>query len=255
MIHTIQNRYGLDVVIEHTRLPDEIGLAFLLHGLSGFKEQPHIRAMADAFHKKRISTVNIDATHSFNESDGNLIDATLTNHYHDLVDAIRWAEKQPWFQSPFYLAGHSLGSGALLHYASNYPDDVQAIAPTSTIVSGALWKSATAEEKLQKWQQKGYYEKNSKGKPNAVGKVSWDLMQDAQQYDFTKQAKNLNMPALFLVRSEDETTPPAHQKILYKNWDGDKVYHEIEGSAHTFRKASALVEIRSVFGSWLDKIT
>lgn len=114
------------------------GLAFVMHGLGGFKEQPHIRVMAEAFKQKGLTVVTFDTTNSIGESDGKYEDATTTNYYEDLEDVIVWASRQPWYKKPFYLAGHSLGGICTALFSEKYPDKVKALAPISTVVSGKL---------------------------------------------------------------------------------------------------------------------
>ena len=41
-----------------------------MHGLGGFKEQPHIRAFAEAFTVKNFTVVTFDAANTFGESEG-----------------------------------------------------------------------------------------------------------------------------------------------------------------------------------------
>lgn len=46
---TIKNRKSQKIVVLLDRADDAKGLAFVMHGLGGFKEQDHIQAFADAF--------------------------------------------------------------------------------------------------------------------------------------------------------------------------------------------------------------
>lgn len=67
------------------------GLAFVMHGLGGFKEQPHLQVMAKAFLANGYTVVRFDTTNTFGESDGRYEDATTTNYYEDLEAVIAWA--------------------------------------------------------------------------------------------------------------------------------------------------------------------
>ncbi len=245
--HHIKNRHGLNIVLEYIEAPNAKGLAFVQHGLGGYKEQKHIVAMVEVFNKNGISTVNFDVTHAFGDSDGDLINATLTTYCHDLEDVITWAKTQDWFQSPFFLAGHSLGGGSTLHYTFQNSEEVRAIAPTSAVVSGQLHKDNKPVEVLREWKERGYKEKVSSSKPGAVGNVSYNLFEDMMQYDFTVGLDQMTMPALFLVGTEDDSTPPEHQKILYNGWAGPKMYHEIEDCKHTFKTEAQLAELKAIF--------
>ncbi|MCA1807000.1 MAG: alpha/beta hydrolase, partial [Actinobacteria bacterium] len=173
----IKNRDGneVSVVVEN---PDNPGkLAFVMHGLSGNKEQPHVRAMVEAFLENGYTVVTWDAVHTFGESKGGLYeDATITNYYADLEDVIAWAEKQDWYVEPFVLCGHSLGGISTALFAQKYPEKVKALAPISTVVSGKL-SFETKGDDLESWKREGVQvSKSHDGK--RVKRLKWSHMED-----------------------------------------------------------------------------
>lgn len=255
MRHIIQNRDGKNIVALYHAAGGK-GLAFILHGLSGYKEQPHIATMAAAFHEAGIDTVIFDATNSFGESGGVLEDATLTRHAADLHDVIAWASTQDWYVEPFYLAGHSMGGGAVLDYALRNPARVKAMAPTATVLSHDLWIKAqqmAQPEALEKWRRDGYRLKESVSKPGASGRISWNLMEDMKNHDFVAAAGHYKMPTLLVVGDKDVGTPPLHQKMLFAALTCDKEYHEIEGCEHTFTAPPHLEKLKRIFADWIRK--
>ena len=67
---TIKNRKGLNMVIV-VKIPENpVCLAFTMHGLGGFKEQPHIQTLADVFYNANFTSVLFDTTNTFGESEG-----------------------------------------------------------------------------------------------------------------------------------------------------------------------------------------
>ena len=84
----IQNRKGQKIVILVDGAENKNGLAFVMHGLGGFKEQPHIQTMAEAFLENGYTAVRFDTTNTFGESAGDYEKATITNYYEDLEDVI-----------------------------------------------------------------------------------------------------------------------------------------------------------------------
>lgn len=208
----IQNRLGqkLAVIVEEPK-PSQ-GLGFVMHGLGGFKEQPHIAAMAKTFLGNNFTVVRFDTTNTFGESDGNYEDATVTNYYHDLEDVIAWAKGQPWYSEPFILAGHSLGGFCAALYAEKHPEQVQALAPISTVVSGKLSLSLHSPEKIAVWKRTGY---QTKQKPRGTVKIKYSHWEDRLKYDLLPEVNKLTMPVLMIVGECDETTPLEHQQILY----------------------------------------
>ena len=77
----IQNRKGQSVAVLLERAMPQKGIAFVMHGLGGFKEQPHIQTYAKAFLDNGYTVVRFDTTNTFGESDGDYQDATTTNYY------------------------------------------------------------------------------------------------------------------------------------------------------------------------------
>ncbi len=244
---TIKNRKKQKIVTLIGEASDQKGLVFILHGLGGFKEQLHIRMMADVFRERKYTVVNFDATNSVGESDGNCEYASVTNHRQDLEDVIKWAEIQPWYQEPFCLAGHSLGGMAIALYAQKHPKKIKGLAPISTGISGKLHLEIHPKEVLEEWKKTGYQLRKSSSKPGVIKKISWSFMEDQMKYNILEKADKLIMPVLLIVGEKDVGTPPEHQKMLYDKLPGKKELYIIKGAAHTFREETHLKEIKDIF--------
>ncbi len=230
------------------------GLAFVLHGLGGFKEQDHIQAIARAFFENGYTVVNFDAANSIGESEGDMEGASVTNYLEDLEDVIAWASAQPWYLEPFILSGHSLGAMAVLLYAEKFPGKVKALASISTVVSGALQKSIYKKKALAQWELAGYVLQESLSKPGIIKKIPWNLMTDAMQYDVLKHAELLTMPVLLVVGERDQSTPVAHQKLLLDALPGPKESHIIKKSPHTMRDPRHVQELHDIVSAWIRKL-
>lgn len=231
------------------------GLTFVMHGLGGFKEQPHIQTYAEAFLENGYTVVRFDTTNTFGESDGTYEDATTTNYYEDLEDVIEWAVQQPWYQEPFCLVGHSLGSMCVALYAESHPEKVKALAPTSAVVSGKL-SAETKKYKdiLEEWKRTGWRVEPSESKPGVIKRLKWAEMEDRLRYDLLPKVHKLTMPVLLIVGEQDDSTPPEHQQLLYEKLSGRKEIHIIKGAKHTFRNSEHLAEIKHIFCEWIAKL-
>ncbi len=179
----IKNRKGQKVSVAVEGEEQNGPLAFVMHGLGGFKDQPHIKAFAEAFLQNGFTVVRFDTTNTFGESDGNYEDATTTNYYEDLEDVILWASKQSWYQEPFWLVGHSLGGICVALYAEKHPENVAGLAPISTVVSGKL----SAETKgykgeMKNWERTGWRITPSESIPGLMKKLKWSHMVDRLHY-------------------------------------------------------------------------
>lgn len=252
----IQNRKDekISVLIEKQKSP--VGLAFVMHGLGGFKEQPHIETFASAFKEKGFTVVRFDTTNTLGsgESDGNYEDATTTNYYEDLEDVIEWAKTQDWYQDPFALAGHSLGGISTALYAENYPERVLAVAPISTVVSGELsMEIPSRKTSFEEWERTGWKVSESESQPGVIKRLKWSHVADRLKYNLLPKAANLSMPVLLIVGDKDEGTPPEHQQLLYDAIPSDKKeLHVIEGAPHTFRETEHLKQVKDIFLNWID---
>jgi len=250
----IKNRKGEKVVSLIEESPKQVGLAFVMHGLGGWKEQTHIETFAAAFWEANYTVVRFDTTNSFGESGGEYENATITNYFEDLEDVIVWAGKKEWYQEPFVLASHSLGGICTALYAQKHPEKIKALAPISSVVSGRLSLETYSKKELQDWKKIGWQERESSSRPGLIKKLKWKHMEDRLKYSLLPDAHKLTMPTLLIVGDQDDRTPLAHQKILYKALSGPKEMHIISGAEHTFREQKHLDEIKEIFNCWIKKL-
>lgn len=250
---SIVNRKRRKVVVLVEKAAKPKGLVFIMHGLSGNKEQPQIAAFAEAFRNESFTVVRFDTTNTFGESDGNYEDATVTSYYEDLEDVIRWAETQSWFVKPFWLVGASLGAMAVTLYAEKYPPNVKALAPISAVVSGKLSLEAMGDEKASQWKSSGWREEASTSQPGLIKRTPWSHMEDRLKYDLLLDAHKLQIPVLLIVGSEDKTTPLSHQQKFLDALPAKKELHNIKGAGHTFKDPSHLDEVKQTMKVWIQK--
>lgn len=250
----IKNRKGENISVLVERSENQKGLAFVMHGLGGFKEQNHIATFANAFKEKGFTVVRFDTTNTLGESGGKYEDATITNYYEDLEDVIKWAQEQEWYQESFALSGHSLGGICTILYAEKYPKKVLALAPISSVISGQMTLDAEPKEMVAEWDKTGWKISPSESKPGVMKKLNWrQFVDDSLKYNILENTDKLTMPVLLITGSEDHGTPYKHQKKLYDKLSGPKEIHEINEAPHTFRTTEHLAEIRNIFLKWIDK--
>ena len=248
----IQNRKGQKIAVLLEWSEPQKGLAFVMHGLGGFKEQLHIQTFADAFRVNNFTVILFDTTHTFGESEGLYEDATTTNYYEDLEDVINWARTQSWYKEPFWLVGHSLGGISTALYAERHPEEVKALAPISTVVSGKLSvETKHSRGVLDEWKKTGWLIKESESKPGLIKKLKWTEMEDRMKYDLLSLADKLTMPVLMIVGDKDQNTPLAHQQILFDKLPGKKELHVIKNAPHTFQTPEHLAEVKNIFDKWI----
>ena len=248
----IKNRKDQKLAVLLDETEDQTGLVFVMHGLGGFKEQPHLQTIGSAFKEKGFTVVYFDTTNTFGESDGTYEDATTTNYYEDLEDVIKWEAQQSWYQEPFVLAGHSLGGICITLFAEKYPKKVRSLAPISTVVSGKLsMKTEKHRNNAGEWKRTGW--RISKSNTGKTKKPKWSHMEDRLKYDLLPEVSKLTMPVLMIVGENDDSTPLDHQQILFDALPkGKKELHVINAAPHTFRDQQHLHEIKQIFSRWID---
>lgn len=251
----IKNRKGQHISILIDERKPYNGLVFIMHGLSGFKEQLHIQEFRFVFKNKGFTTVSFDTTNTFGESDGAFENATITNYYEDLVDVINWAKTQKWYQKPFCLAGHSVGGYCCALYAENYPSMIKGLAPISTVVSGKLILNTRPKWQVDEWRKTGWLVEESTSNPGLIKRLKWAFAKDSLKHDLLPNSDKLIMPVLMIVGGKDARTPLKQQKILFDKLKGVKELHVIKDATHTYINHIHLEDIKDIFGKWIDKIT
>lgn len=252
---TIKNRNSKKIVLILEKVENSRGLAFVMHGLGGFKEQKHVETFAKAFLESGYNVVRFDTCDTFGESEGDYEIATTTSYYEDLIDVIKWSKNQEWYIEPFVLVGHSLGAISVALYAEENPNEVKGLAPISTVISKRLHHEAIPKEKLEEYERTGYKIGKSNSLSGVIKKLKWHpFSEDLEKYNLLENVDKLKMPVLLIVGEKDSGTPPEHQKILYDKLPGEKEIHIIKGALHTFREKEHLEEIKKIFKEWIAKL-
>ena len=242
-----RKRQNMAVIVEENENPK--GLVFVMHGLGGFKEQPHVKTFAKAFLDSKFTVIRFDTTNTFGESDGSYANATFTNYYEDLEDMIAWAETQTWYQEPFWLSGHSLGGMCTSLYSQKYPKKVRALAPIATTISGELLLKTPEYANTEEMKERGWI------KERRGIKLKWSHIEDRAKYNILPEADKLTMPVLMIVGELDDGSPLKHQQLLFDKLPGKKELHIIKGAPHTFKDRKHLQEIKEIFLKWIDRVT
>lgn len=251
----IENRREQKICVVVEQPESSRGLAFVMHGLGGFKEQPHIEGIAHVFLDAQLTTIRFDAANTIGESEGDFEDASVTNYLADLEDVIAWAANQSWYQEPFVLAAHSLGGISIDLFAEEHPEKVLALAPIAGVISGRLsMESLEYREMAVEWKKTGWRVDESRSKPGVTKRLPWSHMEDRLKYDALAHADKLTMPVLLVVGTEDKGTPLEHQQILFDALPGKKELHVVNGATHNFREPDHLNQLLGYVRTWIKNV-
>ena len=249
----IKNRNNKNIVVAVEKVKDQKGLAFVMHGLSGSKEQEQIKTFAKVFADNNYTVITIDARNTFSESEGSFEDASITSYYEDLEDVISWASKQAFYQEPFVLAGHSVGGTSISLFAKKHPTKIKGLAPISIVISGKHIFKTWGKERMDKWKKTGWDIETSISRPGLIKKLKYNFVEDARQYDLINKADDFKMPVLLIAGDKDNCTPLAHQKLFFNKLP-NKELHIIKGASHTFKEKQHLEEIHNIFDEWIKNL-
>lgn len=243
----IKNRQNQNIAVVINKHENNKGLAFIMHGLGGFKEQPHIQLIASTFFEQGYTTILFDTTNSIGESGGKYENATLGSSYTDLEDVISWAKNQSYYQEPFCLAGHSMGGYSVVHYAENHPYEVKGVFAWAPVVSGELsYKAHERADDLEEWEQTGWKMRISNSKPGLELRLPWSHMVERLNHNLLPNVGKLTMPIIIIVGDQDTSCPPAHQQILFDTIPSiKKELVIIKDAPHTFRDIKHLKELKN----------
>lgn len=254
MKQRIKNRHGIELSAVIENESGVAGLAFVVHGLGGFKEQVHIRTLVEAFLENDYVVVTYDAANTIGESGGQMEDATLTSYFEDLEDVTKWAKSQSWYKESFVVCGHSLGGASSIMCAAKYPEKVKAIVPVSAFIAGPLSKRLENKETMARWERDGYIFEESKSKPGVMKKIGWGFIQDALTHDMRSIAHKIKCPALFVTGSKDVSCSPESQQMVIDKITFPTELKVIEGMEHNPRSQVHIQELKKLVSDWLKDL-
>jgi len=253
----ISNRHGLKISVL-VEIPEQSkGLAFVMHGHTGYKEQFQIEVAAKAFLQSGYVAVRFDTTHSRGESDGSTEYGTPTTYYEDLEDVINWASGQEWYQEPFILFGTSLGGLCTGKFSEEYPEKVKGLVVLCSLISGpehAEYKIKNNPERLQEWEKTGWLIKESHSKPGEVSKIPWLFWTDLLTYDLNRKREKLTMPVLLITSEKDTQLSVESIRSFYEKLTTKKELREIPGAGHTLYDREHLKALEDILKNWLKWI-
>ena len=253
----IKNRKNQKIAVV-VNIPEKpVGIAFVMHGLSGYKEQLSIQVAADVFYKQDLVSVIFDTTNTFGESEGDYEKATAEQYYQDLEDVISWSKSQDWYQEPFFVSGESFGGYCATRFAETYPGLVKGLFAFAPFISGKTSEEAHkrfASEEFAEWEKTGWLCKPSSSKPGLIKKLPWSHMEERYKHDLMLNVSKITAPVLLVVGEKDTSIPPYQQKVLFDAINSEKEMVIVSGAPHNFKKEDDLNTLKIILTKWIKKV-
>ncbi len=239
----ITNSVGLKLCLLVERQNSHNRWAVVMHGLSGTKEQKHITISAQKLLECGYNVVRFDSTHSYGESEGLYEDVTPTSSYNDLVSVISWLKTEYNMHSPLLLAGHSLGGLCCIHYAQNFPLEVNTLFLMSPVIAGHLSLKSLQRlrpEVYEEYKTSGWLVSPSIENPSRIKRLKWAFVEDRMKYDMTLKAHEMKQRIGIIVGENDTTTPVEDILIFYNKLKTSQFIEILPRAEHTFMKKDEL---------------
>jgi pimeloyl-ACP methyl ester carboxylesterase len=244
---------GFLTVVEETS-PQEKGIAVVVHGVGGYKEQSMIEALSQGFKDASYSVVRFDARHSFGESSGDSSLFTVSSLYEDLEKVVDWTREKK-DGAKVMLAGHSAGGMAVALYVKKHPAHVAGMVLLAPLVSGTLSLEALREkdpQELKRWKSDDAHLLRAKGKPGKTV-LPWSHMEDRLRYDLLIDDSAMSAPALIIAGGRDRMVPNEHVEKLLRVLQGEKEYVCLENASHLFKREGDLANIEHIVREWVER--
>lgn len=187
------------------------GVAVLLHAASGVKEAPVMETLAETMRAEGYTVVRFDARHAVGDGNEPFTQFTTSAYQEDLAEVIAWVRVQTWGHGPLTLVGHSVGGLVAGLYAAAHPEAVHKLVLFAPTLSGASYVhsyDARDAAGLEAWRHTGLRTVPHPLTGETYG-LSYLFVEDLMQYDLTAHARELTMPVLIFVGTEDQTTSPS----------------------------------------------
>ncbi|MFB6294820.1 MAG: alpha/beta hydrolase [Candidatus Nanohaloarchaea archaeon] len=224
--------------------------AILSHSFTGFKEIPHLKALAEELADRGIIAFRFDFSDCVGESDGTCENMTLTNQIDDLENAINYFESRGDVDpAGIGLAGHSLGGMTSILVAAD-DDRSKAIVPIAAPANHEEEKLFQGKE-IDRWEEMGHTHFPTVKRGEV--KIGWQFYEDLQQYDALDVVGDIDVPIRFVHGTDDEIVPFANSEELFDHATEPKDLHAVEDADHLFRQPSHEEEMVAATADWMEE--
>jgi pimeloyl-ACP methyl ester carboxylesterase len=225
---------------------DKKGTVILLHGIGGWKDQPILKSVAEAFTQDGYITFRFNASDSVVGPDGDFFHSTTTQYLADVEDVIAHVRAKEGFVEPLILVGHSMGGFAAAWYAAHHPGEVTRLVLLAPGVSWKMmWYGQLPYELI--WIVRGQQKMlGINGTKYTLG-PQWIL--DWHKYDGYAYAPKIPIPTLVISAGKDQTVGRPRQHRAYTRKFPNAEHSTINWARHNFYGHES--EVVATIRQWL----
>jgi len=229
----IKNKKELKLAVIVSK-PENEGVfpaVILLHGFTGYKEEPYYPTLSTNLLKHDIVSIRFDAS-GYGESEGTLEkDYRFSNYLSDIGVIYKYTKSLDYVdESRIAISGHSMGGLLTIVFSSRHPAIICLCAISSPV---KMETSKEMSKNLLNWKKRGYLKKVS----SRFGpvRIPWAFIEDASKWDATSSVKRVKVPILVIAGTGDTTVLSKETKKIYESANQPKEYIEIKGMTHDFK--------------------
>jgi len=230
-------------------------VVIICHGFKGYKEQRHLKTLAQQLAKNGIAAFRFDFTNEVGGSAGTIENIKFSQELIDLRSVIDFVSKQKFVNpTKLGLAGHSLGGQVILTYTPTDPR-IKVLADLAGVTyrgAGDTNLEKGFRGKTDQIKQAGYFIVESRSKRKKY-KIRFDFYTDLLKHDTLGQIKKINIPTLIIHGSEDSSVPLKHSQTAYKLLSQPKRMVIILGAPHTWKEPQHYKKINPIIVGWFKK--
>jgi uncharacterized protein len=238
----IKNSKGLNLasVINYPDKNRKYPAMIILHGFTGYKEEAHLKGLADALARNGFVAIRFDCSGS-GDSEGNFEkNYSMSNYLGDIKDVYNCLKELEYVdKDKIGVVGHSMGGLLSIVFASLNQGIKACVAISSpTILTDVDWLKGAVE----RWQELGwFYKKLSRDNSNV--RIPFSFVIDANKFDALIYIKKLNCPFLAVLGLADDVVTPEDSREIFKIANEPKELVEIAGAGHDYKKDPKLIEL------------
>lgn len=231
----IKNEKGLKLA-SIVNYPDEnnrYAAVIILHGFTGYKEEPHLEGLAKALAQNGFVAVRFDCSGS-GESDGTFEkDYRMSNYREDIESIYSYISNLEYVDNnKIGILGHSMGGELAVIFAAFHPQIKACITVSATTtMRAANW----IKDVIGEWQKTGWFDKEYSRDGSQI-KIPYSFMEDADKYNSLDYVKKLTSPILVILGTADDVVSPEDTREIFAAANEPKELAEIEGIGHDYKK-------------------
>lgn len=231
----IKNSKGL-MLCAVIHIPDKNKIypaVILLHGFTGYKEEPHIEKLAKTLARNGFAAIRFDCSGS-GDSDGILEkDYLMSNYLKDIEDVYSYISNLEYVdRNKIGIWGHSMGGELAVIFAASHSEIRACVAVSATT---EMRLSQWAQNIINEWQKTGWFDKEY-SKDGSQIKIPYSFIEDADKYNALDYVKKLTCPMLVILGTVDDVVVPENTKEIFNAANSPKELAEIEGMGHDYKK-------------------